>query len=204
MSRRELDQLYREHRNICELLDILERQFDSLARGGSPDWEILSGLLEYLVEHPDSGHDRFEAQLLERLAQRAPSCSDLSHTLLESHRTLMANGRQLRRLVERAMNNEVMPRASITRLGHRFIREYRLLIVREHEQLFPALAQHLRESDWVELVTGRYWVGDLHGPPQTRYESEYESLCRSIVQQAGTSWSSIGADSTDCPVCNAE
>lgn len=202
MSHRELDALHREHEHIVELVDVLTRQFDSLDRGGAPDWQILADLLDYLVEHPDSDHTRFEARLLQRLAQRAPSCEPLAAALLARHHQLMAEGLQLRRLVEGILSGQVVPRSRLVRLGQDFVRDYRELIQLENDELFPSLAHNLRASDWLELVTGRYWGGTPGDHAlESGYESEYEMLCRSIQRQAGGEWPRLTA-STHCPVCD--
>lgn len=202
MSHREVDALHREHEHIVELVDVLARQFDSLDRGGIPDWQILADLLDYLVEHPESDHTRFEARLLQRLAQRAPSCEPLAAALLARHHELMTEGRQLRRLVQGILNGQVVPRSRLVQLGQDFVRDYRELIERENEELFPSLAHNLRASDWLELVTDRYWgktVGDR--TPESGYESEYEMLCRCIQRQAGGQWPRATTP-TRCPICD--
>lgn len=203
MSHRELDALYREHEHITELLDVLERQFDSLDHGGAPDWRILADILEYLVEHPDSDHDRFETQLLQRLAHRAPSYDDVADALLARHRQLMDEGMQLRRLIDGVLTGQVVPRSRLTRLGDDFIREYRLLVERENNELFPALERHLRASDWLELVTDRYWGGGSGDDSKHGHDSDYEMLCRGIIRQAGDRWPPITTP-TRCPVCDGE
>lgn len=202
MSHRELDALHREHEHIVELVDVLARQFESLNRGGSPDWQIMGDLLDYLVEHPDSDHGRFETRLLQRLAHRAPSCEPLAEAFLARHNQLMAEGQQLQRLVEGILSGQVVPRSRLARLGHDFVRDYRELIQRENDELFPSLAHNLRASDWLELVTDRYWGGNLEDrAPESGYESEYELLCRCIHRQAGGQWPRV-TTSTRCPVCD--
>ncbi len=201
MSYRELNTLYREHGHITELLDVLERQFDSLDHGGAPDWRILADILEYLVEHPDSDHDRFETQLLQRLARRAPSYDDVADALLAQHRQLMDEGLQLRRLIDGVLTGQVVPRSRLARLGDDFIRDYRLLIERENSELFPALARHLRPNDWLELVTDRYWCSASGPGLEPGHDTEYETLCRCIIRQAGDRWPPV-ADPAHCPVCD--
>lgn len=203
MSHRELNALYREHDHIVELLEVLERQLDSVDRGGAPDWQILADILAYLVEHPDSDHDRFETQLLQRLAHRAPSCGRVTEALMEQHRELMAKGFQLHRLVNGVLTGQVVPRSRLTQLGHDFIGDYRRLIERENGELFPSLVRHPWASDWLELVTERYWSGTIGDRSESEYDSEYESLCRCITRQAGDRWPPVTA-AASCPVCDGD
>ncbi|MDZ7811377.1 MAG: hemerythrin domain-containing protein [Arhodomonas sp.] len=151
-----VDALRDEHRQLDALLAVLDRQLEGIGDGGSPDFELMERGLDYLCEHADENHHRFEARLLERLAERDPGSRRLTHALKGQRRRLLRDGRQLGALIGQVLAG----RAVATRLlaaGTRYLAAYHALIAREEREAFPALRYHLHASDWITLVTSCQW-----------------------------------------------
>lgn len=195
-------ELYQAHHNLRELLDILERQCLSLGAGGEPDLEVMAELLEYLNDHPEQHHNDYEARLWRRLTWRAPDYDRLSAELAAQQEQVLAEGRRLQRLVEGILENQVVSRGDAATTGQRYVGAYRSLIAHEENEGLPALAAHLRASDWVELTTERHWCWGVGQPMTLPYETQYDSLCRSIVLRANQVWPPAAASHVRCPVCD--
>lgn len=200
MPHNTLDGLREEHRELHGLLAILERQLLSTHDGGSPDFEVMAELLDYLGDEPERHHHRLEARLLERLGERAPHLANAAGALNRERGRVVTAGRKLQRMVSEVLDGLMIPRQRLTRLGLRYVHGYQALIAREETAVFPALEQHLRASDWLELVTACHWRCGLTEVHPER--SEYAVLRRRIVHEAGGLWP-VGVDAAQrCPVCD--
>ncbi|PWG60936.1 hemerythrin domain-containing protein [Sediminicurvatus halobius] len=200
MSQHPLDVLHEEHRQLRGLLAILERQLFSTHDGGSPDFEVMAELLDYLADEPEHLHHRFEARLLEALAQRRPELTGLSAELGRARGRIATGGRKLQRLVSEVIDGLLVPRQRLARLGLRYVRSYQALMAREEAEAFPALERDLRPADWIELITACHWRCGLSSPPLD--EPGYDALRRRIEHEAGGFWPAGTATDLRCPVCD--
>nr|MBP6734863.1 hemerythrin domain-containing protein [Chromatiaceae bacterium] len=62
-----LDRLHHEHKQISQLLDLLDNILAMFHNGREPDYEILSELLQYMEEYSDQIHHPMEELIRERL-----------------------------------------------------------------------------------------------------------------------------------------
>lgn len=200
MSQHTLDGLHEEHRELRGLLAILERQLLSTRDGGSPDFEVMAELLDYLADEPERHHHRFEARLLEALAQRKPELADLASELGRARGRIATGGRKLQRQVGEVLDGLLVPRRRLAQLGLRYVRSHRALMAREEAEAFPALERELRPADWIELITACHWRCGLTAPPLD--EPGYDALRRRIVHEAGGFWPAGTATDLRCPVCD--
>lgn len=200
MSRNTLDGLREEHRELRGLLAILERQLMSTGDGGSPDFEVMAELLDYLGDEPERHHHRFEARLLECLCRRDGGFTRLAAELNTERGRVATRGRRLQRMVGEVLDGLLVPRRRLARLGLRYVLGYRALMAREEAEAFPALERRLRAADWIELVTACHWRCGLTAPRLD--EPGYDALRRRIVREAGGFWPAAVDRTRRCPVCD--
>src|SRR5262250_2873389 len=103
-----LPRLRQDHANLQRLLVILNRQIAVLDRRERPDWDIIEGVVEYLLTYPDLRHHPLEDQMLRRLQAKDPSAAEPFLGLYAEHRE---QSQALRRIA--AATQQVLQDASM-------------------------------------------------------------------------------------------
>jgi hemerythrin-like domain-containing protein len=67
-----IETLLEEHRNIEELLLVLERELNVFDRDEWPDYEIIQAIISYFQDYPDCCHHPKEDMVFEKLKARDP------------------------------------------------------------------------------------------------------------------------------------
>jgi hemerythrin-like domain-containing protein len=146
-----LRRLREDHANLQRLLVMLERQIGVLDRRERPDWDIVEGVIEYLLSYPDLRHHPLEDVVLQRLQAKDPSAAGPFLSLVAEHRE---QSEALRRVA--AATHQVLQDASMAWQGYigvlsSFVAAQRNHIRKEEEGFFPAAERILDATDWAEL-----------------------------------------------------
>lgn len=146
-----IETLLREHRDLELLLAALGRQIDLFAEGGRPDYDVVRGVADYLLEYPDRCHHPKEdivfAQLLEAHPHRALELSGLAR----DHRALRQKAEWLADTVNALLGDSDIPRATIVAVARSYLRAQRQHMWEEEQHYFPLVGRLLSESDWLAI-----------------------------------------------------
>ncbi len=83
-----IDSLHEDHANLAKLLDALERQLALFDQGGTPDYDIVQGVIDYCLNFPDRYHHPKEDLVLERLQALDPVAAAAIGDLAAEHQDL--------------------------------------------------------------------------------------------------------------------
>ena len=87
-----INSLLEDHRNMATLLHILDQELQVFDRGERPDFDELSGIIEYFRTYPSQVHHPEEALFAARLARRNPgrarTISEYSRSTAQASRHL--------------------------------------------------------------------------------------------------------------------
>jgi hemerythrin-like domain-containing protein len=103
--------LRKEHSNITQLLDILERQVAIFDRGGSPDFGIVEAVVDYFQSYPDLYHHPKEDLVYQKLQQRDPAAAERVGDLRREHEELAARTRDFASGVQAVLDEAQVSRA---------------------------------------------------------------------------------------------
>lgn len=174
--------LRKEHSNITQLLDILERQIERFDRGDDPDYEIIESIVDYFQSYPDLYHHPKEDLLFRRLEQRAPEAAARVGDLRKEHEDLAVRTRQFAAGVRAVLDEAQVPRKALRDWARQFIDEQRRHMQHEEAHFFPAAVRSLTEQDWADISSRMTDHDDpLFGADVGR---RYEVLHRDIIAWA--------------------
>ncbi len=174
MANATLERLRNEHRNLRNLLSLLEQQLDTLESGGPFDYQLLADIVDYLVTYPDCYHHPLEDLLFARLIERTPQLRATIDALEEEHPQMAADGVRLRVLISRCADGDDIARRALARLGQRYVDSFRAHMDVEDNGVFDALEDGLTPADWLELTTRFHWTQDPLMADQA--EQRFEAL----------------------------
>jgi len=155
-----IDSLQQDHRNMEQLLQILEQELAVFNRAERPDFEIMTGIVEYFRGYPDQVHHPKEDLVAARLAARDPERIKVMIDIEAEHGQAGRRLERLFRLVEGIINEQEIARATLDAAAAEFIAHERRHMEIEERELFPVALAVLTTDDWVELDARLRDAGD--------------------------------------------
>jgi len=142
-----LDRLHQEHKQISQLLDLLDGILAKFHLGQEPDYEILSELLQYMEEYSDQIHHPTEELIRDRLRLAGQNQPYLD-VLTRQHEALNEMTRNFRQAVEGVVSGEVQRRDQVEAYGREMVTTLRDHLNIEEAEAFPLARKVLKDDDW--------------------------------------------------------
>src|ERR1700748_2572343 len=101
-----IERLSQEHRNIEQLLAILERALEVFDRGARPDYKVIHAVISYFEVYPEVYHHPQEDLVFAKLRTRDPAAAAKVGDLAREHQ----KGAQLLRRVARVVDSVLADR----------------------------------------------------------------------------------------------
>lgn len=146
-----LEQLYRDHRNMRELLDVIETLLGSHADRPSPDIELLRDVMEYTLNYPDLVHHPKEDLIYNRIIARDPSARDEIGDLVADHAALSAKARGVADALRFIWRDGELSRDWLEKLIRGFVDATRRHMESEEQIVFPLALRKLDDADWLSI-----------------------------------------------------
>jgi len=147
-----IELLREDHRDMEELLLVMEGELGTFDRQERPDYELLQAVIGYFQDYPDCSHHPKEDMIFEKLKARSPAAAESIGDLEAEHRDEAIRLRRVEDMIRNILlDNDIMPRQAFDDAMRDFIEQERAHIRMEERFLFPAAAKALRPEDWAEI-----------------------------------------------------
>ena len=146
-----IETLREEHRNIEELLLVLEQELSVFDRNERPDYDIIQGVIRYFEDYPDCCHHPKEDMIFEKLKARDSVAAERVGDLEAEHQNEGKRLRQVAHVVRSVLTDHDIPRQTFHNTLRDFIDLERKHIDMEERVLFPTAIKTLRPEDWAEI-----------------------------------------------------
>lgn len=140
-----------EHKNMGQLLMLMDNELAQLQKGETPDYDVLELTVHYFSQFPDMCHHPKEDLIFRRLERQVPEISATQINLAEEHQELSRLTQGLASVVRETREK---PSGSMERLCgvlSDFLTRYRHHMALEEQQFFPMASDLLSESDWAAI-----------------------------------------------------
>jgi len=174
-----LDHLQIDHRNMRQLLRILEEEIDAYNARGSGDFDLMKQVLEYTLHYPNLIHHPREEALFRRLLERDPASKAMVGDLTKEHEELARLTHRFAAALHNVAHDVELPRALFARVADEYLARSREHMDTEEHKFFPRLVAAFRDEDWQDfddLATRGY--DPLFG---SSMESHYTRLHQRIL-----------------------
>jgi hemerythrin-like domain-containing protein len=148
---RAIEELEIDHRNMRQLLAIIEEEMDAYGRGSTPDFELLHLIVDYILNYPEISHHPREDAIYAVLLRRDPVGAVAVGNLMEEHRQLSALTHRLAAAVANVERDVETPREWLDALVRDYIARNRAHMRAEEQQFFRRAIAALSEADWTEI-----------------------------------------------------
>jgi hemerythrin-like domain-containing protein len=146
-----IEALREEHRNIEELLLVLEHELSVFGRNERPDYEIIQAVVSYFQDYPDCCHHPKEDMIFEKLKARDPVAAESVGDLEAEHQN---EGNRLRRvadMIRSILTDHVVRRQTFEDVMRDFIEHERKHMKMEERVFFSTADNTLRSEDWAGI-----------------------------------------------------
>jgi hemerythrin-like domain-containing protein len=177
-----LDQLQIDHRNMRQLLRILEEELQAYDTRGSADFDLMKQILEYTLHYPNLIHHPREEALFRRLLERDPVSKTMVGDLTKEHEELARLTHRFAAALHNVEHDVELPRALFDKLADEYVTRSRQHMDTEEQKFFPRLVAVFSDDDWADfdgLVAKSY--DPLFG---TTIEKYYKTLHQRILRAA--------------------
>ena len=146
-----MEMLQTEHRNMSELLNLLERQVDLFEGQGEVDYDLLGEIIDYFRSYPDLYHHPKEDLVFESLKKRDPEAAGAMGDLEVAHDKVNDCLNRFTRAVVNVLLGENVARSAFISVAREFLDGERRHMTSEETIFFPAAKKALTDEDWKEI-----------------------------------------------------
>lgn len=146
-----IEQLRRDHRNMQQLLGIIEREMKAYRDDEFPDFDLLRMIAEYTVNYPELVHHPKENLIYQRLASRDPTLQSAVGDLISEHQRLAEMTQRLTVAIARVASDETLPREWLDSVVETYLSANRRHIMMEEQKLYPRALAVLTRQEWAEI-----------------------------------------------------
>jgi len=139
-----------EHKNLGELLDLIDEQRHKLEQGGDVDINLLQSVAEYFSGYPNECHHPIEDTVLRRLRMRdSRAVPELDiDRLSKEHREIERLTGLFATTLTVTLNTGDAQTSKLGEVMQQFVNYYRNHMMMEEKHFFPAAAKALSKEDW--------------------------------------------------------
>jgi len=148
---RMIELLRAEHRDIEQLLNVLEGELEVFERRERPDYEVIQTIISYFQDYPDCCHHPKEDMIFDKLKARdSPKAKGIGDVEAE-HRQETERLDRVARIVRNVLLDREIARQTFSEVMRDFIDQQRVHMAMEERTLFPVAENALRPEDWREI-----------------------------------------------------
>jgi len=189
--------LREEHRNIEELLLVLEQELNVFDRNEQPDYEILQAVINYFQDYPDCCHHPKEDMIFAKLKARDPIAAEAVGDLEAEHQNEGKRLQRVAQMIRSILTHHEVLRPTFDDIMRDFIEHERKHMEMEERVLFPAAVNALQPEDWAGIDA--IWSEKKDTMFNVAIEEKCQSLRERILQwereKSGGSWITQRTDS---------
>ena len=175
-----IETLREEHRNIEELLRVLEQELSVFDRNERPDYQIIQAIISYFQDFPDCCHHPKEDMIFEKLKARDPAAAESVGDLEAEHQNESKRLRRVADMIRSILTDHEVARQTFDDVMRDFIGHERKHMEMEERFLFSTAVDALRPEDWAR-IDARWsdWKDSLFS---VAFQERCQSLRERILQ----------------------
>lgn len=173
-----LAELRQDHRNMARLLNLLERQAETIFEGTHSDLELMVDVMRYMTGYPDAVHHPKEDKLYAELRAARPDLAKGMSRVAEDHRMIGDQGILLRDKLEEAASGNLVRRKELVADALRYVGSQRTHMRWEESDLFRRLDTMVKDGhDVIKLSTLLDHRDPLFGATlEARFKTLYKAI----------------------------
>ena len=175
-----IDQLHADHINIAKVIDLLKKQYEEMSGDGSPDFNLMLDILDYIHSYPDYIHHPKENVVFKVYLEHHDDLQKTIDHLLKEHQEMGEKTRDLYDDIDGILNDSMVDKLELENKIADFIKQQMQHMDTEEGKVFPTLRETLTEDEFERIENELPSKEDpLFGEVvQKRFEALYEHITR--------------------------
>lgn len=174
-----LAELRRDHRNMALLLNLLERETESIYEQTASDLGLMLEIMRYMTVFPDTVHHPNEDKLYAELRAARPDLAWGMARISEEHHTIGERSIRLREKLEEAVAGSMVRRDQIIADAHRYIESLRKHMHWEESDLFRRLDKLV--ADGHEIIESSTIVDHKDPLFGVKVDAQFKAVYKAIT-----------------------
>lgn len=151
-----LHRIHSDHGHMIRLMDLLEMQVRLFQRGQQPDYALMLGIMQYMLNYPDLAHHYVEELIFEKLRDSihgTPSHLKRKMAVLaEQHDTIHRCGLTFTDMLQAVVDGDsIVARDRIEAGAYAYIELLRDHIRQEEADVLPEAERALSAQEWAQI-----------------------------------------------------
>ena len=142
-----IESLHEDHRNLSNLLRLLEANLHALQSDSDPDYPLMIDIIEYVYSYPDVFHHPREDLLYQTAMERDSSVREEIEPVLQQHAELKNCTHRLLDSLNAVLNDALVDKTRLKDEIHDFIDLQRAHIMLEESRIYPHIERLLTSDD---------------------------------------------------------
>jgi hemerythrin-like domain-containing protein len=174
-TRQLLKELREDHRNMTQVLNVLEQVGESARGGKDPDFELVDEIMRYMTVYPDAVHHPKEDIVYDELKSNRPELADGLDGIPKDHQEIAVLGMKLRDDVEAIIAGAAVLRVQLVGDVIEYVVRLRKHMQWEEDDLFQRIDEMIGEQSVAVDVEAFQHIKD------PVFELEVESAFRRLM-----------------------
>jgi len=173
-----LAELRQDHRNMARLLNLLERQTETIFEGADSELELMVDVMRYMTAYPDAVHHPKEDKLYAELRAARPDLAKGMSRVSDEHHMIGEQGLLLSEKLEEAAAGNPVQRKELVADSLRYVGSLRAHMRWEESDLFRRLDRMVKEGhDVIQVSTMVDHRDPLFGATiEARFQTLYNAI----------------------------
>ena len=178
-----MNELRTDHRNMVQLLDLLDAETVRLADADEPDYDLVYDIMTYMSEYPDAVHHPKEDMIYRHLRTNHDDIEESLRHIEADHKALGMASHEIRRDIDAIAADGVVSREALAASLRKYSEDLRKHMYWEEKDLFELADTMDDDESWAELLKSYNEASDPLFGNQTerRFQKLFNGIQRRIV-----------------------
>jgi len=178
-----MNELRADHRNMAQLLDLLDAETVRLADADEPDYDLVYDIMTYMSEYPDAVHHPKEDMIYRHLKANHDDIDESLRHIETDHKALGIASHEIRRDIDAIAADGVVSREALAASLRKYSEDLRKHMYWEEKDLFELADTMDDDESWAKLLKSYDEASDPLFGSQTerRFQKLFNGIQRRIV-----------------------
>lgn len=148
-----LSLLHQDHVNYARLLNLMEKEINSLSHGGNANYILLYDIMSYMCEYPDVVHHPMEETMFSVLPEFTDNenlLEDIKALSIE-HDKIYESGKKIKEDIHQVIGGQVVEKTKILNDANNYLLLLRTHMDKEEGKVFKKIKSELSPSQLKKL-----------------------------------------------------
>lgn len=147
-----LNRIHKDHKNIMQLLQVIDSNIVLLTLDKDVDYQLLKSITDYLKNYSDKYHHPMENLIYAYYLKYRVVTDQVANRLEDDHKQLTILTAELDDMINMILLDAIIPKEVFIEKMENFVSKQKQHLNYEETEVLPAIQSSLTEDDWAHLM----------------------------------------------------